>query len=82
MLDIIDNCLYYFDELNLKTKKDILRILIKDIYGNGDKVEVNILNTKIEESTKRLFANTVIESNLKNQFDVASRTGEQLQRLL
>ncbi len=81
VLDIIDNCLYHFDELNLKTKKDILRILIKDIYGNGDKVEVNILNTKIEESTKRLFSNTVIESNLKNQFDVANRTGKQLRQV-
>lgn len=65
VLDIIDNCLYNFDEVDLKLKKDILKILIKDIYGNGDKVEVNILNTKIEENTKKLLSNTIAESNFK-----------------
>ena len=46
-------------------KKDILRIFIKDIYGNGDKVEVNILNTKLEESTKKLFSESIEGSNFK-----------------
>lgn len=77
ILDIINNCFNNFDELDLKMKKDILKIFIKDIYGNGDKVEVNILNTKLEETTKKLFSNTIEESNFKNQSDVAIRTGEQ-----
>ena len=79
ILDIIDNCLNNFDELDLKMKKDILRIFIKDIYGNGDKIEVNILNSKLEESTKKLFSESIEESNFKNYTGVAIRTGEQLQ---
>lgn len=78
VLDIIDNYLDNFEQLDLKMKKDILRIFIKDIYGNGDKVEVNILNTKIDETTKKLFSNTVAESNFKKQSDVAIRIGTQL----
>ena len=78
ILDIINNCLNNFDELDLKMKKDILRIFIKDIYGNGDKVEVNILNTKLEESTKKLFSESIEESNFKNYTGVAIRTGKQL----
>ena len=79
ILDIIDNCLNNFDELDLKMKQDILRIFIKDIYGNGDKIEVNILNSKLEESTKKLFSESIEESNFKNYTGVAIRTGEQLQ---
>ena len=82
ILDIIDNCLNNFDELDLKMKKDILRIFIKDIYGNGDKIEVNILNSKLEESTKKLFSESIEESNFKNYTGVAIRTGEQWQQLL
>lgn len=78
ILDIIHNCFNNFDKLDLKLKKDILRIFIKDIYGNGDKVEVNILNTKIEESTKRLFSDTIEENNFKNISNFANTTGEQL----
>lgn len=82
ILDIINNCLNNFDNLDLKMKKDILKIFIKDIYGNGDKVEVNILNTKLEDMTKKLFSNIIEENNFKNQSNVAIRTGEQLQVLL
>ena len=78
VLDIIDHNLNHFEQLDLKTKKDILRVFIKDIYGNGEKVEVNILNTKMDETTKKLFSNTVTESNFKNQSSVANRIGTQL----
>ena len=78
ILDIINNCFNKFDKLDLKLKKDILRIFIKDIYGNGDKVEVNILNTKIDESTKKLFSD-MIKENSSNYFpNVVNKTGEQL----
>lgn len=80
VLDIIDNCFNNFDNLDLKMKKDILRIFIKDIYGNGDRVEVNILNTRIEETTKKLFSSTIAENNFKKQSGVASRIGKQLQQ--
>lgn len=55
-----------------------MRIFIKDIYCNGDKIEVNILNSKLEESTKKLFSESIEESNFKNYTGVAIRTGEQL----
>ena len=78
VLDIVQNCFDKFDSLDLKFKKDILRILIQDIRGNGDKIEVNLLNTKIEESTKKLFSDMFEEDNFKNSSNVAIRTGEQL----
>lgn len=55
ILNIVNNCINTFDTLDIKLKKDILKLLIKDIVGNGDKVEVNMLNTKIEDSTKIVF---------------------------
>lgn len=78
ILDIVNNCFNNFDSLDLKLRKDILRILIQDIQGNGNKVEVNMLNTKIEENTKKLFSNMCSENNFKNLSNVAIRTGEQL----
>lgn len=78
ILDIIDNCFNKFDELDLKFKKDILRILIQDIKGNGEKIEVNLLNTELEESTKKLFSNTIKENSFKNLSSVDNRVGSQL----
>lgn len=80
VLDIIQNCFDKFDSLDLKFKKDILRILIQDIRGNGDKIEVNLLNTRIEESAKKLFSDMVEEDNFKKLSNVAIRTGEQLRQ--
>lgn len=61
ILDIVDNCFNLFEDLDIKTKKDILKILIQDIEGNGDKVIINMLNTKIDESSKKLFSDMVTE---------------------
>lgn len=77
--DIIENCFDKFDSLDLKFKKDILRILIQDIRGNGDKIEVDILNTKIEENTKRLFSDIVKESNSKSSVGEVVKTEEELE---
>ena len=72
ILNIINNCFDTFDSLDLKFKKDIIRILIEDIKGNGDKIEVNLLNTKIDESTKKLFSDMVEESKLKRANIISS----------
>ena len=61
ILDIVNNCFNLFEDLDIKTKKDILKILIQDIEGNGDKVIINMLNTKIDESSKKLFSDMVTE---------------------
>ena len=55
VLDIIDNYLNIFDKLDIKLKKDILKILIKDVKGNGENITVNLLNTNIDEEKKSLF---------------------------
>lgn len=79
VLNIINNYFDTFETLDLKLKRDILKILIKDIRGNGDNIEINILNTNLEENTKRLFFDRIAENNFKNFSRVAIRTGEQLQ---
>lgn len=81
VLKIVNNCFDTFDTFDLKFKKDILKILIEDITGNGDNIEVNMLNTKIEESTKKLFSDIIEENNLKNASNVAIRTRKQLPAL-
>ena len=80
ILDIVHNCFDKFNSFDLKFKKDILRILIQDIKGNGDKIEVNLLNTKLEEKTKKLFSDSLEENNFKNSSNVVNRIGEQLQQ--
>lgn len=77
VLDIINNCFKTFESLDLKFKKDILRILIGDMRGNGQKVEIDLLNTKINETNKRLLLNPFVEATIKNESKVVSRVGEQ-----
>lgn len=77
ILDIIDNCLKTFESLDIKSKKDILRILIEDMKGSGKNVDVKILNTKISQSDKRLFSDMFEETTVKKKLNVVSRTGEQ-----
>lgn len=67
ILDIVDNCFNQFEDLDIKTKKDILKILIQDIEGNGDKVVINMLNTKIDECSKKLFSDMVTEGISKKK---------------
>ena len=55
VLDIIDNYFNIFDELDIKLKKDILRILVKDIRGNGEKITVDLLNTNLDAERKSLL---------------------------
>ena len=55
ILNIIDNCFDIFETFDLKSKKDILNLLIESAYGEGDIIEINLLNTKISENQKRNF---------------------------
>lgn len=77
ILDILDNCLKTFEYLDIKSKKDVLRILIEDMRGNGQNVDVKILNTKISQNDKRLFSDMFEETAVKKKLNVVSRTGEQ-----
>lgn len=53
ILNIIENCFDIFGTLDLKSKKDIVNLLIESAYGEGDIIEINLLNTKITEKQKR-----------------------------
>lgn len=77
LLDILDNCLKTFEYLDIKSKKDVLRILIEDMRGSGQNVDVKILNTKISQSDKRLFSDMFEETANKKDLNVVSRLGEQ-----
>lgn len=77
LLDILDNCLKTFEYLDIKSKKDVLRILIEDMRGSGQNVDVKILNTKISQNDKRLFSDMFEETANKKDLNVVSRLGEQ-----
>lgn len=77
ILDIINNCLKSFDSLDIKSKKDLLRILIEEMKGSGKNVEVKILNTKIKQTDKRLFSDMFEETTYKKELNVVSRLGKQ-----
>lgn len=63
ILNIIDNCFDVFDELDLKSKRDILKLFVEKAYGDGDTVEVELLKTNIPEKQKKLFCNQVLKKN-------------------
>lgn len=77
ILDIIDNCLKTFESLDIKSKKDILRILIEEMKGSGKNVDVKILNTEISQSNKRLFSDMFDGTTNKKDLNVVNRVGEQ-----
>lgn len=61
ILKIIDNSFKIFDFFDLKTKRDIAGLFIESIYGDGDDIEINFLNTKIDEVQKILFVPTFMK---------------------
>ena len=77
ILDIIDNSLKTFEYLDIKSKKDILRILIEDMRGSGQNVDVKLLNTKIGKTDRRLFSNMFEETTNKKDLSVVSRIDKQ-----
>ena len=61
LLKIINYSFKIFDLYDLKTKRDIANLFIESIYGDGENVEINFLNTKIDESQKKLFIPTSVK---------------------
>ena len=55
ILNIIDNCFDIFETFDLKSKKDILKLLVESVYGEGNSIEINLLNTKITENQKKML---------------------------
>ncbi len=77
VMDIINNYFETFECLDLKLKKDILKLLIEDMKGEGKKVEISLLNTKIEENAKWLFSNNYEETAQFSNPKVANRNKKQ-----
>lgn len=65
ILEIINNCFSTFENLDIKLKKEILNLLIENMRGSGDTVEIDLVNTKIEENKKRLFSDTFEKTTQK-----------------
>ena len=61
ILKIIDNSFNIFNSFDLKTKRDIVGLFIENIIGNGDNIEINFLNTRIDETKKKLFIPTFVQ---------------------
>lgn len=55
ILKIIDNSFDIFEKFDLKTKRDIANLFIENIRGEGENIEINFLNTKIEKKQKELI---------------------------
>lgn len=77
ILNIINNCFKTFEDLDIKSKKDFLKIIIEEMKGSGKNVELKLLNTKINESDKRLFSDMLEETAEKNDLNVVNRIGKQ-----
>lgn len=58
VLKIIDNSFDIFDTFDLKVKRDIANLFIESIYGNGEDIEINFLNTKLDECKKKTLIPT------------------------
>lgn len=63
ILNIIDNSFKIFDNYDLKTKRDITKLFIENIEGEGKQVTINFLNTKINETQKKLFVPSYAENS-------------------
>lgn len=63
ILYIIDNSFKIFECYDLKTKRDIAKLFIESIVGEGNEVTINFLNTKINENQKKLFIPSFAENS-------------------
>lgn len=62
LLKIINNSFDIFQAFDLKTKRDIVSLFIEKIYGDGENIEIYLLNTKLEDSKKKFFIPTISKS--------------------
>lgn len=65
ILDIVNNCFETFDSFDIKFKKDVLRVLIENITGTKNELEVNLLNTKLEDTRKRIFTDIMDQEQMQ-----------------
>lgn len=65
IINIIDNSFNVFELFDLKSKKDIANIFIESITGSGEEIEVNLLNTKIDEKQKQLIIPIISSDEVK-----------------
>ena len=59
IINIIDYSFKIFDTFDLKSKRDIAGLFIESIYGSGEDIEINLLNTKIDDLKKKVVIPTV-----------------------
>ena len=66
ILNIVNNCFDKYNELTLKDKKDILNMFVESAYViNSHSVELNFLNTKLEQTLKKWYYNNNLNENDK-----------------
>ncbi len=56
VLDMINGSFSIFDTFDLKIKREITRLLIEDILGNGEEIEINFSTTQIDETSKEFLS--------------------------
>ena len=59
LLKVIDSSFDIFHTFDLKTKRDIVGLFIEKMYGDGENIEIFLLNTKLEDSKKKFFIPTI-----------------------
>lgn len=72
ILNIIENCFDIFETFDLKSKKDILNLLVESAYGEGDTIEIKLLNTKIAENQKKMLCS----QNFANSYEILNLSAE------
>lgn len=77
ILKIIDGSFDIFNTFDLKTKRDIAGIFIESIQGEGEEIEINFLNTKIDENKKKMLIPTISKSDCYSTPKPASKKGGQ-----
>ena len=55
VLDITNNYIKMFENLDIKSKKDILKMIIKEMKGNGKNIDIKLLDITINIKDKMLF---------------------------
>lgn len=67
LLKVIDNSFDIFHTFDLKTKRDIVGLFIERMYGDGENIEIYLLNTKMNDSSKKFFIPTIAKT--ENSFN-------------